>query len=154
MGAVYRARQLSLNREVAIKTILTTSSAGTELARFRREAESIARLHHPNIVQIYEVGELRGQPYLVLEFVEGGSLKDRLSGTPLPGLEAARLIATLARAVHAAHVAGVIHRDLKPANILLTSDAPLRPGIDSTGAPGSAPTKPSGATSPSPSTPS
>lgn len=121
MGAVYRARQLSLNREVAVKMILTSSSGGTELSRFRREAEGIARLRHPNIVQIYEVGEANGQPFLVLELVEGGSLKDRLGDTPLPATEAATLLATLARAVHAAHLAGVIHRDLKPANILMAT---------------------------------
>src|SRR5262249_9789679 len=95
-----------------------------ELMRFRREAEAAACLQHPNILQIYEVGEVEGRPYLALEFVEGGSLAARLDGTPQPFRPAARLIETLARAVHAAHHQGIIHRDLKPANILLASASP------------------------------
>jgi len=148
MGAVYLARQLRLNREVAIKTILTASSSSTELTRFHREAESIARLHHPNIVQIYEVGDIGGQPYLVLEYVNGGSLKDRLVGTPFPAGQAATLLATLAKAVHAAHLAGVVHRDLKPANILLTGPEDPGRGTGLTGTPGSSPTDQPGSTRP------
>src|SRR6476660_3110605 len=90
-----------------------------DLARFRAEAAAIARLQHPNIVQIYDVGETAGRPYFVLEFVPGGNLAEHLQGRPQPVRAAAHLIETLARAVHAAHVNGVIHRDLKPANILL-----------------------------------
>lgn len=120
MGVVYQARQLGLNRTVALKMVLTGAHAGPkDLARFRAEAAAIARLQHPNIVQIYDVGEAGGRPYFVLEFVAGGSLAQHLQGTPQPVRPAAQLIETLARAVHAAHVNGVIHRDLKPANILL-----------------------------------
>src|SRR5262249_37164237 len=89
---------------------------------FRAEAEALARLQHPNIVQIYEVGEAAGQPYFVLEFVPGGSLAQHAHGTPQPVRAAAQLVETLARAVHAAHANGVIHRDLKPANILLREE--------------------------------
>jgi serine/threonine protein kinase len=120
MGVVYKARHIKLKRLVALKMILSGAHAGlADLARFYAEAEAIARLQHPNIVQIYEVGDSHGRPYLALEFVEGGSLAARLTGQPLPPEEAAALIETLARAVHAAHAAGIVHRDLKPANILL-----------------------------------
>ena len=123
MGVVYQARQVSLNRLVALKMILAGSHAGTEhKARFRVEAEAVARLQHPNIVQVHEVGEHDGQAYLALEFVEGGSLAQRQAGTPLPPAGAARLVETLARAVHHAHQRNIIHRDLKPANVLLTAD--------------------------------
>lgn len=123
MGVVYRARHLRLHRIVALKMVLTGSEAGPkDLARFRAEAAALARLQHPNIVQIYEVGEAAGRPYFALEFVAGGSLDDHLQGTPQPVRPAAQLVATLAQAVHAAHVAGVIHRDLKPANILLKDE--------------------------------
>jgi WD40 repeat protein len=122
MGIVYRARQTGLNRLVALKMILAGAQAGArDLARFRREAEALARLRHPNIVQIHEVGEAAGEAYFSLEFCEGGSLAARLDGTPRPPREAARLVEVLARAVHAAHQAGIVHRDLKPANILLAA---------------------------------
>jgi serine/threonine protein kinase len=90
--------------------------------RFRLEAELAARVQHPNIVQVYEVGNYEGRPFLALEWVEGGSLADRLDGEPWPPGEAALLIETLARAIHVAHGEGVVHRDLKPANILLRKD--------------------------------
>jgi WD40 repeat protein len=123
MGVVYQARQNQLGRVVALKMILSGAHAGPdEMARFRTEAEAIARLQHPNIVQVFEVGEQGGLPYFSLEFCPGGSLEKKLSGTPLPPKEAARLVETLARAMQAAHENGVIHRDLKPANVLLTSD--------------------------------
>jgi serine/threonine protein kinase len=125
MGVVYKARHKKLKRLVALKMILAGAHAGPQdLQRFRLEAEAIARLQHPNIVQIHEVGECprTGKPYFALEYVEGGSLRAKLAGTPLPPLEAATLIATLARAMQAAHQHGVIHRDLKPANVLLTKD--------------------------------
>jgi serine/threonine protein kinase len=123
MGVVYKARQLRLNRLVALKMILAEEHARpSELARFRLEAEAVARLQHPNIVQIYEVGDVRGRPYFSLEFCPGGSLASKLNGQPLPPREAAALVETLARAVEHAHQRGILHRDLKPANVLLTSD--------------------------------
>jgi predicted Ser/Thr protein kinase len=123
MGVVYRARQAGLNRLVALKMILSGEFAGeNEISRFRDEAEAVARLQHPNIVQIYEVGEQGGRPFFSLEYVDGGNLDDRLDGSPHPAAQAAQLVETLARAVHAAHERGIVHRDLKPANILLTRD--------------------------------
>jgi eukaryotic-like serine/threonine-protein kinase len=120
MGVVYRARQVALQRTVALKMVQNGAHAGPkELARFRAEAGVIARLQHPNIVQIYDVGEVAGRPYFALEFVAGGNLAQHLHGTPQPVRPAAQLVETLARAVHAAHANGVVHRDLKPANILL-----------------------------------
>jgi tetratricopeptide (TPR) repeat protein/tRNA A-37 threonylcarbamoyl transferase component Bud32 len=123
MGVVYKARQLSLNRTVALKMVLAGEHAGPEqLARFRAEAEALARLQHPNIVQVHEVGAWGGRPFFSLEFVDGGSLAQKVAGTPQPPRAAAELLETLARAVHAAHQARVVHRDLKPANVLLTRD--------------------------------
>jgi serine/threonine-protein kinase len=122
MGVVYRARQTTLNRLVAVKMIQPEVYAGpAELARFRTEAEAAAALQHPNIVQVHEVGTQDGRPFLALEYVDGGSLADRLEGTPLPARAAAELVETLARAIHYAHERGVVHRDLKPANVLLTA---------------------------------
>ena len=120
MGVVYKARQLGLNRLVAIKMILAGGHAGKgELARFKAEAEAVARLQHPNIVQIHDVGTQDGKPFFSLEFCEGGSLTDKLAGSPLPPTQAALLVECLARAMHAAHLQGIVHRDLKPANVLL-----------------------------------
>jgi WD40 repeat protein/tRNA A-37 threonylcarbamoyl transferase component Bud32 len=119
-GVVYKARQLKLNRVVALKMILAGGhSSPDDLARFRTEAEAIARLQHPNIVQIHEVGEHEGRPFFSLEFCPGGSLDKELAGTPLRPCEAAALAERLARAVAAAHQKGIVHRDLKPANVLL-----------------------------------
>jgi tRNA A-37 threonylcarbamoyl transferase component Bud32 len=121
MGLVFKARQQALKRHVALKIIVSGAHAGAaERARFRTEAEAVARLHHPGIVQIYEVGEQAGCPYLALEFVNGGSLAQRLDGTPMPPRRAAQLLLDLARAVQHAHEQGIVHRDLKPANVLLT----------------------------------
>jgi WD40 repeat protein len=121
MGVVYKALQGGLNRLVALKMILTGEHAGPqELARFRREAEAVAHLRHPHIVQIYEVGQHDGRPFFSLEYAEGGSLAGRLDGTPQPARETASLVETLAQAVQVAHDAGIIHRDLKPANVLLS----------------------------------
>ena len=131
MGVVYRARQVALNRSVALKMVLADAHAGpAALHRFRAEAQAVARLQHPNIVQVYEVGEHGGRPYFSLELVEGCTLADRLAGTPLPAHAAAELTERLARAIHAAHERGVIHRDLKPANILLQARGSLPVGLD------------------------
>jgi eukaryotic-like serine/threonine-protein kinase len=120
MGVVYKARQVALNRLVALKVVLSGGHAGAqERARFKAEAEAAARLGHPNIVQVHEVGEHQGAPYLAMEYVDGESLDRKVDGTPQPPRQAAELVRTLARAVHYAHQRGVIHRDLKPANVLL-----------------------------------
>jgi serine/threonine protein kinase len=121
MGIVYKARQVGLNRLVALKMILAGPHARPEqLARFRTEAEAVAQLRHPYIVQIYEVGECGGQPYFSMELVEGGNLAQRLSQTLLPAGQAAQLVEQLADAIDTAHRASIVHRDLKPANVLLT----------------------------------
>jgi WD40 repeat protein len=123
MGVVYRARQIALNRTVALKMILAGGHAGAaDLRRFRAEAEALAGLQHPNVVQVHEVGEHDGLAYFSLELCPGGSLAQRLKGTPLAPPEAARLVETLARAVHAAHQKGVVHRDLSPGNVLFAAD--------------------------------
>jgi WD40 repeat protein/tRNA A-37 threonylcarbamoyl transferase component Bud32 len=123
MGVVYKARQLKADRLVALKMILAGGHADTDqLARFRTEAEAIARLQHPHVVQVFEVGEHNGLPFFSLEFCPGGSLDKKLAGTPLPPKEAATLVEKLARGVQAAHEAQVLHRDLKPANVLLATD--------------------------------
>src|SRR6202030_1683286 len=116
--------QLGLGRLVALKMLLLGDHAApADLSRFRSEAETIARMHHPNIVQVYEIGEHRGRLFLSLEHCAGGTLADRLKdGSPSPN-DAAALVETLARAVHHAHAQGVLHRDLKPANILLVEGA-------------------------------
>jgi WD40 repeat protein/serine/threonine protein kinase/Tfp pilus assembly protein PilF len=122
MGVVYQALQVGLNRLVALKMILSGGHAGAhDLARFRAEAEAVARLQHPHIVQVYEVGEHDGLPYFSMEFVGGGCLADRLDGTPWPARPAAELVETLTLAMDHAHRQDVIHRDLKPANVLLAS---------------------------------
>lgn len=123
MGVVYKARQVRANRVVALKMILHAEHAGAcEHERFQIEAESVARLQHPHIVPIYEVGEADGLPFFSLEFCSGGSLADQLDGIPWRPERAAALVAVLARAMHSAHQKGIVHRDLKPANVLLTED--------------------------------
>jgi serine/threonine protein kinase/Tfp pilus assembly protein PilF len=126
MGVVFKARQLALGRLVAVKFLRDANRAEPgRRERFVQEARAIAGLRHPHLVKLYEFGEVPGaggaasQPYLVLEFVSGGSLADVVRGSPQPPGEAARLVAILADAIHYAHQQGVIHRDLKPANVLL-----------------------------------
>jgi tRNA A-37 threonylcarbamoyl transferase component Bud32 len=122
MGVIYKARQHRLNRIVALKMILAGKHADeTQRRRFETEAEAVARLQHSNIVQVYDIGEYEEQPFLVMEFVDGGSLERRLRGRMLSPKAAAQLILVLAKAMHAAHQAGIVHRDLKPGNILITS---------------------------------
>jgi serine/threonine protein kinase len=128
MGIVYRARHLALKRTVALKMLAAgTGSRPAERARFRAEAEAVARLQHPNIVAIHEVGEVDGRPFIALEYVAGGSLAERLARQLLPPRDAARLVAALAEAMHLAHSRNLVHRDLKPANVLLAgaADTPL-----------------------------
>jgi tetratricopeptide (TPR) repeat protein len=124
MGVVYRAEQKSLRRTVALKMIRGSERASLALqARFHLEAEALASLQHPNIVQIYDVGEHNDCPFMAMEFVDGGTLGTFLNGKPQPARAAAKFIETLARAMHAAHQRGIVHRDLKPANILLQKPA-------------------------------
>jgi hypothetical protein len=129
-GVVYKARQIFPPRTVALKMIRAGAHADQqELDRFRTEAEAVARIQHPHIVQIFEVGEHEGLPYFSLEFCAAGSLASKLDGAPLSAREAAELVETLARAMHAAHHKGIIHRDLKPANVLLV---PAQPSAEPT----------------------
>jgi tetratricopeptide (TPR) repeat protein len=123
MGVVYKARHVALKRLVALKMILGGGHTDAEhRQRFRAEAEVVARLRHPNIVEIHDIGEADGLPYFALAFLEGGNLALKLAGTPMPASDAAALIETLARAVAYAHGQGVVHRDLKPANVVLTAE--------------------------------
>jgi serine/threonine-protein kinase len=123
MGVVYKARQLGLDRVVVVKMLRPDSHVELgEKARFLAEAAAVARLQHPHIVQVYEVGERAGHPYFSMEFVEGGSLDRKIGGTPQDPRQAAELTERVARAAHVAHQAGIIHRDLKPANVFLTGD--------------------------------
>jgi serine/threonine protein kinase len=120
MGVVYKARQVTLNRLVALKMVLSGQHASErELMRFHIEAEAVARLKHPNIVQIYEIGESEGRPFFSLEYVDGGILSDRIGTTPIAPRDAAWVVQQLASGMDCAHRAGVVHRDLKPANVLL-----------------------------------
>ncbi len=119
MGVVYRARDPRLKRAVALKMIRPALFSPQRLAWFQAEAEALARLQHPHIVQVFAREEAGGWPVLVLELVPGGTLEDLLRQGPLPAEEAGRLVAVLARAVQYAHASGVVHRDLKPANVLL-----------------------------------
>jgi len=133
MGTVYEAHSEALDRRVALKVVRGDLSSSPEaLERFQLEARAAARLRHPNIVGVYEVGEHRGLPFLVLEFVDGRSLRGRLDAAergdepPLTPRDAARLLEPIARALYAAHSQGILHRDIKPANILLAKDGTPR----------------------------
>jgi predicted Ser/Thr protein kinase len=128
MGVVYKARQINLGRLVALKMVLAGAHAGPRaLARLHKEAQAVASLNHPDIVQIHDVGQADGLPYLSLEFIDGGSLAQQMDGRPQDITQVVWTIHTLARAIHAAHLQGIVHRDLKPANILVTADG--RPKI-------------------------
>jgi len=120
MGIVYKARQRELGRVVALKVILSgRHAAREELIRFLAEAQAVAAIEHPHVVRVHEYGEAGGRPYLVMEYLPGGSLADRLKrGGKFDAALAANIIAKLARGVHAAHCRGIIHRDLKPGNVL------------------------------------
>ena len=127
MGVVYKARQRGIKRIVALKMILAGQHTRAEdLLRFRIEAEAVARLRHPNIVQLYEVGEIDGQPYFSLEYVDGGNLAAKIDGIPQSGRQSAETALQLAEAMAFAHQNGILHRDLKPANVLVTSEGVLK----------------------------
>lgn len=127
MGVVYKAHHLKLNRPVAVKMLLSGAYASQqELECLIREAQAVAGLHHPNIIHVYDVGELNGLPYFTMEFIEGGTLVQALAGVPQPAHAAATLMVTLADAVQAAHRGGIVHRDLKPSNILRSLDGTLK----------------------------
>ena len=119
MGVVFKARQQSLNRIVAVKMVLDGGKSSTDRERFLVEARAVARLSHPHIVPIYEVGEHGGRPFFTMEFVSGGSLRERIDEFRGDQRAIAQLIATVARAVEHANRRGILHRDLKPGNILL-----------------------------------
>ena len=127
MGVVYRARHKKLPRRVALKMIRAgVDASAADLARFETESRAVARLQHPHIVQIYEVGEYNGLPFFAMEFCPGGNLADKLKSNPLPPKEAASLVEQMAQGMNVAHQAGIVHRDLKPANVLMTQDGVLR----------------------------
>ncbi|HEX5271620.1 MAG TPA: serine/threonine-protein kinase [Gemmataceae bacterium] len=119
MGVVYLARHVALNRLVALKMLSDVRASAGQVARFRGEAEALARLRHPNVVPIYDVGEFEGHPYFTMEYVAGPTLAARLDGRPQDVSASGRLVETLARAAHAVHQCGIVHRDLKPANVLM-----------------------------------
>jgi hypothetical protein len=120
MGVVYEAVQLDLGRTVAVKMISGPRLGPKLIARFRAEAEAAARLQHPNVLQIFEVGQVNERPFFSMEFVNGDTLAQRIARDRPAPRQAAELVETLARAVHSAHTVGIIHRDLKPANVMLT----------------------------------
>jgi serine/threonine protein kinase len=124
MGIVYKARQTGLNRIVALKMIFGGSHVEErQRGRFCAEAQAVAKLRHPGIVSVYDVGVCDGLPYISREYLEGGSLDEKIDGKPLPPRNAALLVEQLARAVQFAHSNGIVHRDLKPGNVLFGADS-------------------------------
>ncbi len=122
MGVVYKARHRRLNRLVALKMIRGAYVDDVQIARFKIEAEAVAALRHPNILQIYDIGEYKGSPYVALELLEGGSLLDKMRGSVVPPKQAAEWMVPMVMAMDAAHKVGILHRDLKSANILFSAD--------------------------------
>jgi tetratricopeptide (TPR) repeat protein/tRNA A-37 threonylcarbamoyl transferase component Bud32 len=126
IGVVYKARQIALNRIVALKFVRSSEIRARDQARFQAEAEAVAALQHPNVAQIHEIGNIGGRPFLALEFCGGGSLTGRLQRDLLTPREAAKAVATLAHTIQDAHERGILHRDLKPDNVLLSGDGTLK----------------------------
>jgi eukaryotic-like serine/threonine-protein kinase len=127
MGEVYRAEDSALGREVAIKVLPAAFTADPErLARFEREARTLASLSHPNIAGIFEVGRENGVHFLVMELARGETLADRLARGPIPLAEALRVVLQIAEALEAAHERGIVHRDLKPANVMVDAEGRVK----------------------------
>jgi eukaryotic-like serine/threonine-protein kinase len=123
MGEVYRAKDLRLDRQVAVKVVPEPLAQDPErLARFEREAKAVAALAHPNILVLYDVGREQGIPFAVMELLEGTTLRGRLAGAALPWREALDIGTAVAEGLAAAHAKGIIHRDIKPENLFITAD--------------------------------
>ena len=127
MGEVYRARDTRLNRDVAVKMLPAAFSRDPErMRRFQQEAQAVAALNHPNILAIHDFGEHDGSPYIVTEFLEGETLRQRLGAGALPVRKASEYAEQIARGIAAAHEKGIVHRDLKPENIFVTRDGRVK----------------------------
>src|SRR5262245_3796532 len=122
MGLVFRAYHAQLERTGAVKVLQAITPDADTVARFRHEAQAIARLRHPNIVDVYDFGEFQGTPYMIVEYVPGGSLAGKMVHGPLEHASALRYLRGIASGLDYAHSHGVVHRDIKPANVLLTAD--------------------------------
>ncbi|HET7452479.1 MAG TPA: protein kinase, partial [Thermoanaerobaculia bacterium] len=127
MGEVYRARDTRLGRDVALKVLPERLAQDPEmLARFEREAQAVAALSHPNILGLFDVGKEGATVYAVMELLEGSTLRDRLSGGPLPFRKCVDYGGQLAEGLAAAHDKGIVHRDLKPDNVFVTSEGRVK----------------------------